>query len=94
MSPVFAGAPVTVNQTVLPYILELAPGGTYFKFRRRRGTLMRGEALILNFGELKRRLLEGDAYFREGANSNNYIILFYLKIEDLSNDIMKSKLTE
>ena len=54
---------------------------------------MRGEALILNFGELKRRLLEGGAYFRGGANSNIYITLFYLKIEDLSNDIMKSKLT-
>ena len=47
---------------------------------------MRGEALILNFGELKGRLLQGGAYFRGGANSNIYIILFYLKIEYLTSD--------
>ena len=47
---------------------------------------MRGEALILNFGELKGRLFQEGAYFRGGANSNIYIILFYLKIEYLTSD--------
>ena len=51
--------------------------------------LIRWEALILNFGRLKGRLLEGDAHFRGGANSNIYGIIFYL-----TNDVIKSKLTE
>ena len=56
--------------------------------------LIRGEALILNFGQGEGRLMEGDVCFRAGTNSRIYGILFYLKIKDLSNDIMKSNVTE
>jgi len=40
--------------------------------------LIRGEALILNFGRQKGRLFEGGAYLRGGANSRIYGMYCYI----------------